>query len=139
MSAPIRVFLLTAALAATLAGCNRDRDETRARLPPATGDQSAMVTPADAAAPFSFKSENTHASVTLTLPQALKDQPDLHARLYSTAVRDLRQFTEGAQADRTEAGGDGGMQPYEKTITFDANHPLAGENVTFEIELVSIL
>ena len=27
----------------------------------------------------------------------------------------------------------------EKTITFDANHPLAGEDLTFDIELIEIL
>ena len=120
MTRPVRALLLTAVLAAALAGCNRDADEPRARLPPARGDQSAVVTPADAAAPFAFESRNAFASVKLTLPQTLRTQPDLHARLYSTAVRDLRQFTEGAQADRTEAGGDAGMAPYEKVITVDA-------------------
>lgn len=30
------------------------------------------------------------------------------------------------------------LEVKEDQITFDANHPLAGENVTFEIELVSI-
>jgi hypothetical protein len=123
MSRPVRALLLAAAavatLSAALAGCNRDADEARAPLPPAKGDQSAVVTPADAAAPFAFDNQNAFASVKLTLPQAIRTQPDLHARLYSTAVRDLRQFTEGAQADRTEAGGDAGMAPYEKIITFD--------------------
>ena len=119
MTRRVHVLLLTAAVLAALAGCNRDRDEPRAPLPPEKGDQSATVTPADAAAPFAFESQNAFASVKLTLPQALKTQPDLHARLYSTAVRDLRQFNEGAQADRTEAGGDAGMPPYEKIITFE--------------------
>ena len=27
----------------------------------------------------------------------------------------------------------------DETVTLDANHPLAGENLTFELELVSIL
>lgn len=31
------------------------------------------------------------------------------------------------------------LETTEDQVTFDANHPLAGENVTFEIELVSIL
>lgn len=30
------------------------------------------------------------------------------------------------------------LETTEDQVTFDANHPLAGENVTFEIELVSI-
>ena len=31
------------------------------------------------------------------------------------------------------------LETTEDQVTFDANHPLAGENVTFEIELISIL
>ena len=31
------------------------------------------------------------------------------------------------------------LETSEEQVTFDANHPLAGEDVTFEIELVSIL
>jgi len=65
---------------------------------------------------MAYESKTPFAEVSLSLPVAIKTQPDLHARLYSTAVRDLRQFTEGAQADRTEAGGDEGMAPYDKSI-----------------------
>jgi len=31
------------------------------------------------------------------------------------------------------------MEVTDESVTFDANHPLAGENLTFEIELVEIL
>ncbi len=31
------------------------------------------------------------------------------------------------------------LEATEEQVTFDANHPLAGEDVTFEIELISIL
>jgi len=49
MARPLRLLLLTAAVAATLAGCNRDRE---AQAPAAeTPDPDALVTPADAAAP----------------------------------------------------------------------------------------
>lgn len=106
---------LVATLAATLGSCNRERD---APVPPssAAGAKSAAVTPADAAAPMAFDSKTPFAEVSLTLPIAIKAQPDLHARIYAAGVRDLRQFTEGAQADRTEAGGDAGMPPYERSI-----------------------
>jgi len=88
--------------------------------PVAVSDSSGGIeTPAEAAAPFDFKSETPYAVVELKLPQSIKGQPDLHARLFSAGVRDLRQFSEGSQADRTEAGGDMGLGPYEKTIAFD--------------------
>jgi hypothetical protein len=49
----------------------------------------------------------------------VRSQPDLHVRLYADSVKDLKAFMEGAQGDRTEAGGDQGMPAYESMITFD--------------------
>jgi hypothetical protein len=116
-SSTLKALILTAAVGAALAGCNRDRD--KAAAPPAPVATPVAETPAAAGAPFDFKSETPYAEVELTLPQALKGQPDLHARLYADGVKELRQFMEGAQADRTEAGGDQGMPAYEAMITFD--------------------
>jgi hypothetical protein len=113
MARAVRVLILAAATAATLAACQRREEKAPA---PAPTQQTAQVTPADAAAPFAFQNKTDFASVALTLPTALKTHPDLHAQLYSAAVRDLRQFSEGAQADLSEAGG--GMTPYEKSIQF---------------------
>ncbi len=106
----VGLFALTA-----LAGCNRDKP-TETPAAPVTAAPGAVVTPADAAAPMTYESKTPFAEVSLTLPVAIKAQPDLHARLYAASVRDLREFTEGAQADRTEAGGDEGMAPYDKSI-----------------------
>jgi hypothetical protein len=100
---------------ATLSACNRDRAEEATPATPAPGT-AAVITPAEAAAPMAFESKTLYAEVSLTLPIALRSQPDLHARLYAANVRDLRAFAEGAQADRTEAGGDEGLPPYDKTI-----------------------
>ena len=112
----LQVAVLSLAIAATLAGCNRDKAEDKAAPPAATAGPGAVITPADAAAPMAFESKTAFAEVSLTLPVAIKAQPDLHARLYAAAVRDLREFSEGAQADRTEAGGDEGMGAYDKSI-----------------------
>lgn len=109
-----RHLLFGLAALATLAACNRER-EVDAPVPTA-GGTPAVVTPASAAAPMAYESKTPFAEVSLTLPVALKTQPDLHARLYAASVQDLRAFTEGAQADRTEAGGDEGMPPYAKSI-----------------------
>ena len=114
MTTPLRLAVISFAVASTLAGCNRDKAEDKAAPPAATA--GATVTPADAAAPMAFESRTAFAEVSLTLPVAIKAQPDLHARLYAAAVRDLREFSEGAQADRTEAGGDEGVGAYNKTI-----------------------
>lgn len=110
----LRLLLIASVAALGVTACNRDQDKAPAKAAqPAAG---AVVTPADAAAPFTYQSKTPYASVELTLPPALKSQPDLHAALYAATVRDLRQFVEGAQADRTEAGAEPGMPPYEKTI-----------------------
>src|SRR5690606_25025877 len=96
----LRIGLMLGVAALGLSACNRDKDVSEPAKPVKA---PAVVTQADAAAPFAFDSANTYATVKLALPQAVKPWPDLHARLYSTAVRDLRQFTEGAQSDKTEA------------------------------------
>jgi hypothetical protein len=119
MTSPIRLLLLTTALAATLAACNRDREPAPADAPAAPGT-AAAVTLADAAADMTFETKTPYANVSLTLPEALKSQTDLHARLYAEEVRKLRQFVEGAQGERTEAGNDPDRPPYEKTITVTA-------------------
>ncbi len=116
MTTPFRLVLIAAAVSATLVGCNRDRADEKAAAPVPTAGAGAVVTPADAAAPMAFESKTPFADVSLTLPIAIKAQPDLHARLYAAAVRDLREFSEGAQADRTEAGGDVGVGAYNKSI-----------------------
>lgn len=111
----MRLGVIGLAAAATLAGCNRNKTEPAApAAAPATANAPALST-----APLDFNSKTTFANVALKMPEAVKGQPELHTALYDASVKDLRTFTEGAQADRTEAGGDGGMAPYEKTITFD--------------------
>ena len=112
---PLRLLLLTAALATALTACNREREPEAAA--PASPGAAAVVTPADAAAPMAFESKTPWADVSLTLPAGIKPQPDLHARLYAEEVRRLRQFTEGAQGELTEAGADTDRPKYQKTIT----------------------
>lgn len=110
----IGLMVAAAALVATLAACNRDREAEKA--PTAPTAPGAVVTPADAAAPMTFETKTQYANVSLKLPDGLKAQTDLHARLYAEEVRKLRQFVEGAQADRTEAGSEEGQPPYENTV-----------------------
>lgn len=88
--------------------------------PTPTAPEAPVVATA-AAAPFAYKSDTPYAEVELKLPPAVKEQPDLHKSLYDAALRDLHAFSEGSQADRTEAGGDMGMGPYQKTITYDTS------------------
>lgn len=114
--APIQLLILSAAVVAGLSACNRDDDKARAPVPPAKGDVSAAAPVG--AAPLTYESATPYAEVELELPPAITAQPDLHAILYQTAVRDLRQFNEGAQGDRTEAGGDAGQAAYSKSIRF---------------------
>ena len=123
MTAPTKAtlgaLLLTMALAAGLSACNRNREPAPGDAPAAPG-QTATVTPADAAAPTRFEWKTAYADVSLTLPEAIKAQTDLHARLYAEEVRLLRQFAEGAQGELTEAGADTDRPKFEKTITVTA-------------------
>lgn len=118
MTSPLRLLTLSAAVAATLAGCNRDREADAP--PPARPGAEAAVTAADGAAPLTFESKTAWADVSLTLPDALKAQTDLHARLYAEEVRKLRQFVEGAQGELTEAGAEEDRPKYENTVTISA-------------------
>lgn len=112
----VRALILTAAVAATLAACDRDRETDTEAEAAAT----PVVANATAAAPLAFDSDTPYAKVKLTLPEAIKAQPDLHASLYAGEVRTLRQFVEGAQGERAEAGFDEDRPPYQKTITVTA-------------------
>ncbi len=116
-SSTLKALLLATAVTATLSACNRDKDKSAAPAPAPVA--TVTETPATAGAPFGYKSETPYATVELKLPEAVKTQPDLHVRLYADSVKDLKAFVEGAQADRTEAGGDQGMPAYESLITFD--------------------
>lgn len=118
MTRPSRLLVLSAAVAATLAACNRDREAPETA--PARTETGALVTPADAAAPPGFEDKTPYADVSLTLPEALKAHPDLHARLYAEEVRKLRQFAEGAQGDLTEAGAATDRPKYENAVTLTA-------------------
>ncbi|MNQ89491.1 hypothetical protein D3C85_1048000 [compost metagenome] len=107
---PLRALLLTVAVAASLAACQRNEQKApEASKPAAT---------AQADGPLKYESATPYAKVSLTLPEAIKTQPELYASLYRQEVADLGKYAEGAQADRTEAGGESAMGPYEKTIVY---------------------
>lgn len=105
-----RILLVTVAVAASLAACQR-AEKKEAEAP-----KAAAAVAADG--PLKYESATPWAKVSLTLPEAIKTQPELYASLYRQEVADLAKYAEGAQADRTEAGGDSAMGPYEKTIVY---------------------
>ncbi len=113
----LRLSLILLAMPLALAACNRDRDEPAPTEVAAETDAPAQETPAASPSNLSFADKTEHATVSLTLPEGIKAEPDLHARTYAEEVRNLRQFEEGALAARTEAEGDEGMPPFEKTVT----------------------
>lgn len=113
MRLPIRILVLAAATA-TLAACHRDKDKSAAPPP----QPNAMIAPAAAGAPFEYKSETPYATTALKLPEAVRPYPELHARLYAADTKEANQFSEGAQADRSEAGNDPSIPGYEKQIGY---------------------
>jgi len=110
LSRTAKGLLISLAVAATLAACDRAKTTTDA----------ASATKADAAAPgpLTYESKTPFAKVSLTLPEAIKAQPGLYKAVYDQEVKDLMAYAEGAQADRSEAGSDN-LPPYEKTILYD--------------------
>lgn len=106
----VRALILTAAVAATLSACNRDRETA----PKADAPTVPVVTPTTSAAPLEFDSDTPFARVKLTLPEAIKAQPDLHASLYAKEVLTLRQFVEGAQASRPKPGSTRNVRPMRR-------------------------
>lgn len=112
-SRPLRLLVLTAAVTATLAACQRNEKKTTAEAPAATVEAAAS-------GPLSYESATPYAKVSLTLPEAVRTQPALYTALYRDEVAKLKEYAEGAQSDRTEAGARPDMPPYEKTILYGA-------------------
>lgn len=112
---PFRVLLVASVAVLALSACNRERaEETPAPAPAA----EAEVTLAESGSQLGFENKTQHAEVSLVLPEAVKGQPDLHARLYAEEVRKLRQFSEGAVGARTEVEGEDTQPPYQKAVSF---------------------
>lgn len=121
MTSTARLLIVAAALMGAPAACDRDRADT----PAGQGVQAPTVQPASAT-PLAYESKTPWAEVELALPAALKGQPKLHAALYDEKTRVLRQFAEGAQAERTEDGAPRDMPPYAKDIRFSPAFESAG-------------
>ena len=113
----LRLSLILLAMPLALAACNRDREAPAPAAVATEAGTPALEPPAASPSNLTFADKTEHATVALTLPEGIKAEPDLHARTYAEEVRGLRQFEEGALAARTEAEGDEGMPPFEKTVT----------------------
>jgi hypothetical protein len=114
--------LVAVGLALAVGGCKRKEDKAETPTAAQPGATSAVVTPAEAAAPFSYKASSPSAQVELTLPAALKTQPDLHARLYAQGVKDLKAFADGAAADHSEMADEGvQVQPYARGVAWSTS------------------
>lgn len=107
-SRSLRLALIAAAVAATVAACDR-------------GDKAPKIDKAPAAAmaegPLKYESTTPYAKVALALPEAIRSFPDLYSDIYQTEVGALKDYVEGAQSDRSEFGS-ANLPPYEKSITY---------------------
>ena len=110
MTSSAKILLIAVAAGAALTACQRREEKAKPAPAPAAA--------AGLDGPVIYDSKTQYASVKLALPDAIKNAPGLRAPLYDAAVRELNQFSEGAQADLSEAGG--GPGPYERTITYSA-------------------
>ena len=69
MTSTLRLLLLSVAVAATVAACQRRED--KAETAPPAPIAAAPVDPAAAGAPMSFDSKTQYATVNLTLPDVI--------------------------------------------------------------------
>ena len=107
ISRRIRTFGLALGMVMAATACQRTPKTQQA--PPA-----ALAT---APVPLTIASSNADAQVSLTLPEAIKLYPDLHARLYTEAQTTLTAFMDQAHKDRAENSADGIEEPpYYHTI-----------------------
>ncbi len=84
--------------------------------PPATVATAAPPAPAVPPAPpvpFSFTSKAHSVDLSLKLPQALADAPDLHARLYNDGMATLHTFAKQSAGQKIDAGA-----PYEEDVVW---------------------
>ena len=107
-SRSLRLALLGTAVALSLAACNRGEKPAEPQKTEAT---------ATAEGPLTYESTTPYAKVKLVLPEAVKAFPALYQKLYSDEVGALKDYTEGAQSDRSEFGS-ADLPPYEKSIFY---------------------
>lgn len=89
-------------------------------------------------------SKGEKKSIVIPAAEAFGEFDD--TKLFSVPLADLPEDFEAEEGDELILSGEDdeemGVTVVEKTadeITFDANHPLAGNDLTFELELVEIL
>ena len=107
-SRTFRLALLGTAVALSLSACNRDAKPAE----PQKATAEAALN-----GPLSYESTTPYAKVKLTLPEAVKAFPALYQKLYTDEVGALKDYTEGAQSDRSEFGSTD-LPPYEKQIIY---------------------
>ena len=105
-SRSFRLALLGTAVILSLGACNRDAPEEKKAAAEATLE-----------GPLTYESATPYAKVKLSLPEAVRAFPALYEKLYSEEVGALKDYTEGAQSDRSEFGSTD-LPPYEKQIIY---------------------
>jgi hypothetical protein len=114
-----RILIAGVAIAAVGLAWGCKKAEAPAARPTAPATSAPAETPAATPVPSSYSAKTDAAEVELKLPDAIKTQPDLQARLYSEGVANLKSFAEGAASERAEAAGEEGavqMPPYSRSI-----------------------
>ena len=106
-SRPLRVLLVTAAVTASLAACQRNEKKEAPAAPAASAHAVE--------GPLKYDSATPYAKVSLSLPENVLSYPALYTPLYRDEVAKLKEYAEGAQADRTEEHDDEeGVESAEK-------------------------
>lgn len=108
-STALRLVLVCGAATLALSACNRPEKEASTEAPASAASEG----------PLTYSADTPYAKVSLSLPEAVRSFPELYADLYDGEVGALKDYAEGAQADRSEFGG-ADFPPYEKAIVYGA-------------------
>lgn len=108
ISRTFRYMLVCSTIALSVAACDRGQKGNETEQPAASAEVDG---------PLKYESTTPYAKVSLTLPEAIKGYPDLYKQLYDAEVGKLKDYSEGAQSDRSEFGS-ADLPPYEKTILY---------------------
>ncbi|HWE46949.1 MAG TPA: DUF4163 domain-containing protein [Caulobacteraceae bacterium] len=107
------VLVLIIAAAFALLNPTHPAKRPAAAVGPQPPSPSAPAAPPAPPVPFAYSSKANGVDLSLKLPQALADAPELHARLYNSGMTELHTFAKQSAGQKNDIG-----VPYEHDLVW---------------------